>query len=47
MKLLTRLDLPFRSPIFESHLHWSKSLHADPAHRWLRGVVFQALVPPT
>jgi DNA-binding transcriptional LysR family regulator len=39
---LTRLELPFRSPVFETHLHWSKSVHADPANRWLRGVLFQA-----
>jgi DNA-binding transcriptional LysR family regulator len=43
MPLLTRLELPFRSPVFESHLHWGKSLHGDPAHRWLRGVVFEAV----
>jgi DNA-binding transcriptional LysR family regulator len=41
-KRLTRLELPFRSPVFESHLHWSKSVHDDPANRWLRGVLFQA-----
>ncbi|HEY8357774.1 MAG TPA: LysR family transcriptional regulator [Ramlibacter sp.] len=47
MRLLARLELPFRSPVFESHLHWSRSLHGDLAHRWLRSVVFQALVPAT
>lgn len=41
-KRITRLELPFRSPVFESHLHWSKSVHNDPANRWLRGVLFQA-----
>jgi DNA-binding transcriptional LysR family regulator len=41
--LVKTLELPFPSPVFESHLHWGKSLHADPAHRWLRGVVFEAL----
>ncbi|HSV81880.1 MAG TPA: LysR family transcriptional regulator [Ramlibacter sp.] len=40
---LARLELPFRSPVFESHLHWSKSVHDDPASRWLRGVMVQAL----
>jgi DNA-binding transcriptional LysR family regulator len=40
---LVQLDLPFRSPVFEAHLHWSKSVSSDPAHRWLRGVVFDAL----
>lgn len=45
---LILLELPFRSPVFDAHLHWSKSVHADPAHRWLRGVVHDALVgaPP-
>lgn len=41
-KRLVRLDLPFRSPVFEAHLHWSKSVHDDPANRWLRGVLVQA-----
>jgi DNA-binding transcriptional LysR family regulator len=41
-KQLARLELPFRSPVFETHLHWSKSVHNDPASRWLRGVLFQA-----
>lgn len=39
---LARLELPFRSPVFEAHLHWSKSVSHDPAHRWLRTVVFDA-----
>jgi hypothetical protein len=38
------LILPFRSPIFDAHLHWSKSVNGDPAHRWLRGVIFESLV---
>ena len=41
-KRLARLQLPFRSPVFETHLHWSKSVHSDPPNRWLRGVLFQA-----
>jgi DNA-binding transcriptional LysR family regulator len=41
-KQLARLEPPFRSPVFETHLHWSKSVHNDPASRWLRGVLFQA-----
>jgi DNA-binding transcriptional LysR family regulator len=45
LHLLARLELPFHSPVFESHLHWSKSVHDDMAHRGLRNVVFQALVP--
>lgn len=40
---LVRLELPFRSPVFEAHLHWSKSVSSDPAHRWFRAVVFEAL----
>lgn len=41
-KQLIRLDLPFRSPVFETHLHWSKSVHNDPAIRWLREILFNA-----
>jgi DNA-binding transcriptional LysR family regulator len=44
---LTRLQLPFRSPVFEAHLHWSKSVNNDPAHRWLRGLMFDASVGRT
>ena len=43
-KRLVRLDLPFRSPVFEAHLHWSKSVHDDLANKWLRGLLFQALM---
>ena len=39
---LVRLPLPFRSPIFDAHLHWSKSVNNDPAHRWVRGLMFEA-----
>lgn len=39
---LARLPLPFRSPIFDAHLHWSKSVNNDPAHRWMRGLMFEA-----
>jgi DNA-binding transcriptional LysR family regulator len=41
---LARLELPFRSPVFEAHLHWSKSVAHDPAHRWVRGLMFDASV---
>lgn len=41
---LSRLPLPFHSPVFDSHLHWSKSVNNDPAHRWLRGILFEAFV---
>jgi hypothetical protein len=41
---LARLPLPFRSPVFDAHLHWSKSVSNDPAHRWLRGILFEAFV---
>ena len=41
---LARLPLPFRSPVFDAHLHWSKSVNNDPAHRWLRGTMFEAFV---
>jgi DNA-binding transcriptional LysR family regulator len=41
---LARLPLPFRSPVFDAHLHWSKSVNSDPAHRWLRGILFDACV---
>ena len=43
IRLVKSLELPFRSPVFDTHLHWGQSLHGDPAHRWLRGVVFEAL----
>lgn len=43
-KRLARLELPFRSPVFEAHLHWSKSVQDDPANKWLRGVLVQAFV---
>ncbi len=42
LKRVARLDLPFRSPVFDAHVHWSKSVNADPANRWLRGVLFEA-----
>lgn len=41
---LACLPLPFRSPVFDAHLHWSKSVNNDPAHRWVRGVMFDAFV---
>lgn len=41
---LARLPLPFRSPVFDAHLHWSKSVNSDPAHRWVRGILFDAFV---
>ena len=41
---LARLPLPFRTPIFDAHLHWSMSVNNDPAHRWLRGAMFEAFV---
>jgi DNA-binding transcriptional LysR family regulator len=40
---LRRLELPFRSPVFETHLHWSKSVHNDPANKWLRALLLTAL----
>ena len=43
IRRIARLDLPFRSPVFEAHLHWSKSVHNDPANKWLRTLSFQAL----
>ena len=46
LKRLTRLELPFRSPVFETHLHWSKSVHDDPASKWLRTVLFGAFAKP-
>lgn len=46
LQRLTRLELPFRSPVFETHLHWSKSVHDDPASKWLRGVLFGAFAKP-
>ena len=39
---LVRLPLPIRSPVFDAHMHWSKSVNEDPAHRWVRGILFDA-----
>ncbi|RYG06138.1 MAG: LysR family transcriptional regulator, partial [Burkholderiales bacterium] len=44
---LVRLPLPLRSPVFDAHLHWSKSVNNDPAHRWVRGVMFEAFMGRT
>ena len=44
IKRLARLELPFRSPVFETHLHWSKSVHNDLANKWLRSLLFQAFM---
>lgn len=41
---LVRLPLPLRSPVFDAHLQWSKSVNSDPAHRWVRGVMFEAFM---
>jgi DNA-binding transcriptional LysR family regulator len=43
---LVRIELPFRSPVFEAHLHWSKSVHNDPANKWLRALLLTALSRP-
>ena len=39
--------LPFTTPEFTVSLLWHPRFHADPAHRWLRGVVLEicALIP--
>jgi DNA-binding transcriptional LysR family regulator len=34
--------LPFKTPEFTVSLLWHPRFHADPAHRWLRGLVVQA-----
>ncbi len=34
-------SLPFTTPEFTVSLLWHPRLHADPAHRWLRGLVVQ------
>lgn len=41
---LVSLPLPFRSPVFDAHLHWSRSVNNDPAHRWMRGIMFDAFM---
>ena len=41
---LVSLPLPLRSPVFDAHLQWSKSVNNDPAHRWVRGVMFEAFM---
>ncbi|MCK9512591.1 MAG: LysR family transcriptional regulator [Pigmentiphaga sp.] len=43
---LVQLPLPFPSPVFDTHLHWGRSLHGDPANRWLRSVLFEAFAKP-
>ena len=43
-EMLARLKLPFKSHVFEAYLHWGKSVSNDPAHRWLRGAMFEASV---
>lgn len=43
-KRLALLPLPLRSPVFDAHLQWSKSVNNDPAHRWVRGVMFEAFM---
>ena len=40
---IARVELPFRSPVFEAHLHWSKSVQDDPANKWLRALLLSAL----
>lgn len=40
---IARVELPFRSPVFETHLHWSKSVQDDPANKWLRALLLAAL----
>lgn len=40
---IARVELPFRSPVFEAHLHWSKSVQDDPANKWLRALLLAAL----
>lgn len=40
---IARVELPFRSPVFEAHLHWSKSVQDDPANKWLRALLLTAL----
>lgn len=39
---LVQLDLPFPSPVFDTYLHWGRSVHGDPGNRWLRSVLFEA-----
>jgi DNA-binding transcriptional LysR family regulator len=34
--------LPVATPGFTVSLLWHPRLHADPAHRWLRGLVLEA-----
>lgn len=44
--LLVQLPLPFPSPVFDTHLHWGRSVHDDPANHWLRSVLFEAFSRP-
>jgi DNA-binding transcriptional LysR family regulator len=38
--------LPFPLPEFAVSLLWHPRMHADPAHRWLRGVVLESCAAP-
>jgi DNA-binding transcriptional LysR family regulator len=39
-------SLPFPLPEFTVSLLWHPRMHADPAHRWLRGVVLESCAAP-
>ena len=39
--------LPFITPEFTVSLLWHPRLHADPAHRWLRGIVLEICALPS
>ncbi|HEV7317835.1 MAG TPA: LysR family transcriptional regulator [Ensifer sp.] len=43
---LTVFDPPFAIPPFAFRQIWHRRRDADPAHRWLRDLIAQALVPP-
>jgi DNA-binding transcriptional LysR family regulator len=44
-KGLQVLDLPFPSPAPEIFLHWHSRRTRDPAHAWLRNLVFELCAP--
>lgn len=39
---IVQVKLPFIPPTFQANLYWSKGVHNDPAHRWLRTQLIEA-----
>ena len=39
---LRQVRLPFRPPVFQSNLYWSRSVDVQPTHQWLRATLLDA-----